>query len=451
MTSTVIQPLPPRLTMSRTNSVSSLKTMVAPEVEFASDKSYAFYGSEKVGGDAPQAGAPFTFSQKEIAQILGSLFDSLKKSATEWVIFYNPLKNADVHLKNACLTQNKLRITYPALPTVEAEPVQAELSIPDNQLGTEQLLEKVLEGLPETNELLNKYQELLDGAASKEEKTLCEDFNKYQIKLASLKGWFQGAESVKSGILLDRPESLPSAYFMAEQLPDLENKVDSLSELASIITKSRESLCKLPSLDDIRFSHGLVVGVGYFASSFVLFTGGMAIPWIGFCAASASVVGLIGIYGYVKYKQYQAKKWKERIDIDEIHKFTKQLEKLKESAVLGNVANLDRVAVNHTNRLDRLENLVTENHQLVEELRVTQEKAAKAEAEKEVAKAEKEAAEAKYQALEEMMLARMDAMIEAKLSEAKSGTRFGSSPPQAGVPEAPKASNTGRRPNTIFG
>lgn len=377
MTSKVVQSHAsqyPPIPMSRSDSVSSTKSASSAKTlveyvsgnEFASKNLCVLSEKGKVEGDVP-----LTFSEKELTHILGSLFDFLKKSII-CVILYKLIKNAIAFQKNACLIQSKPRITYPTLPTVKVEPAQAELSIPDKQLGTEQLLEKVLEGLPKANNLLTEYKELLTSVvASKEEKTLCTAFKNYQLQLADLEKWFKCAESVKSDILLNIPEDFLSAHFMEEQVSELKIKVASLSDLNSVIKESMESenLFKAPSLDDIRFTHGLIVGLGYFASSSLLFVGGMAIPWIGFLAASASLVGLIGIWGYVQYRESQIEKWEKRIDIKEINQFTKQLESLKESAVSDIAITQGKTLVQHHIKIEQQETVIKSQEQEIEELK----------------------------------------------------------------------------------
>ncbi len=292
----------------------------------------------------------------EKGESVSQLFGYFQVLTKGWAIF-PPL------VKRECVFVEKPRIIQPESATVKAESIDKALPVVKSEPLTVQSLRKIILRFSQTYRLLEEGQDLLIGATA-EEGAVNQYLKQYHQALNSLEGilredWNKAFWQAKKNASALTPSS---PCFTGLQVDQITAHVNFLSTLPLKITQSGQSLCEVPSLKNIRFIHGLTVSLGYLAGSATLFCMGVSVPVIAFIAGIVSALGVMGFFAYEKYKEPEAKEWKERFDT--LANFTKQLENLKDSAMIVSFAKQDKKIEIQDVKIEKIAELAEQNQQL---------------------------------------------------------------------------------------
>lgn len=294
-----------------------------------------------------------------LAQLLGN-FLVLSKG---WAIFPPQGKKELVFVE-------KPRITQPEAVEVNAEVIDDALPSVESKPLTAQSLREVLMSFPQTYLLLAEGQDLLIGTKAKEERLVNQCLRQYHQALNSLdtilrQDWSKAFRQERMSASTLTP-SFPC--FTGLQVDQITAHVNFLSTLSLNITQSGQSLCETPSHKIVKLLHALAVSLGYLAGSTMLFCMGVSLPVITFIAGIASVAGVIGFFAYEQSKESEAKEWKERIHT--LANFTKQLENLRDRAMIVSFARQEARTENQDVKLQsqdqKIAELTEQNQQLSE-------------------------------------------------------------------------------------
>ncbi len=309
------------------------------------DEKQAFYENEQLKNLAKK--------EENLAQLLSN-FLVLSKG---WAIF--PPQG-----KKELGFVEKPRIAQPEAAIVKAEVIDNASLVVESEPLTARRLREVILSFSQMHLLLAEGQDLLIGTKAAEERLVNHCLKQYQQVLNSLdtllrQDWSKAFWQEKMHASGLTPSSLCITGLQVDQITA---HVNFLSILSLEITQSGKNLCEAPSLKNIKFLHALTVSLGYLSGSATLFCMGVSLPMIAFIAGILSVVGVIGFAGYERYKEPKAKQWKERIQT--LANFTKQLENLKDRAMIVSAARQDKKIEKQDVKIENIERQIDNKQQI---------------------------------------------------------------------------------------